>query len=245
METLHGIKLFPAITKDNETEGRKATRKTNNCPSESEYREGRKSAAVEEESDDDELIIQLLRDRPPPYIIHESGPNTSADPTALTQVNETISLMQVNASLTQNAMQSGLNVPTTPVVQNQMHPPQVQRICPDVPIMETTSNLMAPTEQIYPRPMLVQTESTPLLLSQVQPQVMPRFTPVTGTQSDVTLMMNQNMRVTLPLSVSARTAPDDISLPITIGPAVALFAQKKPVGEGGAMSQTIMRGRHH
>ncbi|KAJ1109846.1 hypothetical protein NDU88_007204 [Pleurodeles waltl] len=83
METLHGIKLFPAITKDNEKEGKKATRKNNRSPFKS--REARKSSTVKEESDDDEFIKQLLRNRPPPYTAHESGPSTSADPTALAQ----------------------------------------------------------------------------------------------------------------------------------------------------------------
>ncbi|KAJ1175331.1 hypothetical protein NDU88_000619 [Pleurodeles waltl] len=36
--------------------------------------------------------------------------------------------------------------------------------------METTSNLVVATEQVFPRPILVQTEQTPILLPQVQPQ---------------------------------------------------------------------------
>ncbi|KAJ1083014.1 hypothetical protein NDU88_003175 [Pleurodeles waltl] len=90
--------------------------------------------------------------------------------------------------------------------------------------------------------MLVQTEPTPMLLPQAQPQGFLKFTHMTGTQSDVTPGMNQSMGAALPQNVSVRAAPDAISLPITVGPAVPLFAQKKlNAGEQGEMSQSLVR----
>ncbi|KAJ1131362.1 hypothetical protein NDU88_009699 [Pleurodeles waltl] len=123
-----------------------------------------------------------------------------------------------------------------------MHPPPVHRIYPEIPILKTISNLVVPTEQVIPRPMLVQTELTPMLLPKAQLQGLPKFTPMTGTQSDVTPVMNQSMGVALPQNVGVRAAPDAISLLITVGPVVPLFAQNKPIaGEQGEMTQSLVR----
>ncbi|KAJ1125206.1 hypothetical protein NDU88_003641 [Pleurodeles waltl] len=90
--------------------------------------------------------------------------------------------------------------------------------------------------------MLVQTEPTPMLIPQAQPQGLQKFTPMTGTQSDVTPIMNQSMGVALPQNVGVRVTPDAISLLITVGPEVPLFAQKKPIaGDQGEMSQSLVR----
>ncbi|KAJ1123875.1 hypothetical protein NDU88_002342 [Pleurodeles waltl] len=123
-----------------------------------------------------------------------------------------------------------------------MHPPSMQRIYPDVPVLETISNLVVRSEQVLPRLMLVQTEPTPILLPSAQPQGLPKFTLITGIQSDVTPVMNQAMGVTFTQGVSVRAAPDAISLPITVGPVVLFFAQKKAsAGDQNEMSQSLVR----
>ncbi|KAJ1119598.1 hypothetical protein NDU88_007783 [Pleurodeles waltl] len=95
---------------------------------------------------------------------------------------------------------------------------------------------LVPTEQVVPRLLLVQAEPTPILMPRAQQQGMPRFTPMTGTQSDLTPEMNQSMGVTRPQNAGARAAPDAISLPITVSPAVPLLAQKKSItAEQGKM----------
>ncbi|KAJ1166231.1 hypothetical protein NDU88_006639 [Pleurodeles waltl] len=128
-------------------------------------------------------------------------------------------------------------------MQPQLQPPQVQRLNPDVPILETDTHLMVPTEQVYGRPKLTQIEPTPPLLTQVQPQMIPRYTLVAGPQSDMTPVMSQNMGVSLPQVLGNRQTPDDISLPITVGPPVPLYAQVKPsVCDQGAMTQDMTRG---
>ncbi|KAJ1203912.1 hypothetical protein NDU88_007693 [Pleurodeles waltl] len=79
-------------------------------------------------------------------------------------------------------------------------------------------------------------------MPQAQPRGLPKFTPMTGTQSDVTPVMNQSFAVALPQNAGVRAAPDAISLPITVGPAVPLFSQKKLItGEQGEMSQSLVR----
>ncbi|KAJ1100098.1 hypothetical protein NDU88_005187 [Pleurodeles waltl] len=50
------------------------------------------------------------------------------------------------------------------------------------------------------------------------------------------------MGVALPQNADVRTAPGAISLPITVGPAVPMFAQNKSIaGEQGEMSQSLVR----
>ncbi|KAJ1201394.1 hypothetical protein NDU88_005205 [Pleurodeles waltl] len=184
----------------------------------------------------------MLTDRPPPYAVHEGGPSTSSAPTATAQATGIVSPVQVDNGQVQVVVQSTPNALAASVVQAQMHPPPIQRIYPEVPILETTSNLVVPMEQVVPRPLLVQTEPTPILMPKAQPQGMLRITPLTGTQSDLTQVMNQSMRVTFPQNAGAKGAPDAISLPITVGPAVPLFAQKKSnTGEQGEMSQSLVK----
>ncbi|KAJ1149851.1 hypothetical protein NDU88_002651 [Pleurodeles waltl] len=96
-------------------------------------------------------------------------------------------------------------------------------------MLRSAFRTFVPTEQVVPRPMLVQTEPTPMLLPQAQPRGLPKFTPMTGTQSDMTPVMNQSMGVAFPQNAGVRAAPDTISLPITVGPAVPLFALNKPI----------------
>ncbi|KAJ1118346.1 hypothetical protein NDU88_006538 [Pleurodeles waltl] len=140
-------------------------------------------------------------------------------------------------------MQSSFGRPTPQVMQPQLQPPQVQRLYPDVPTLETATNLMVPTEPVYAGPKLIQTEPTPLLLPQVQPQMIPSYTSVTGPQSDMTPVMSQNMGVSLPQVLGNRQTPDAISLPITVGPPVPLYAQAKPrVCDQGVMTQDTTRG---
>ncbi|KAJ1144205.1 hypothetical protein NDU88_010507 [Pleurodeles waltl] len=79
------------------------------------------------DADDDEFLNQLLHDRPPPYALDDNRPSTSAGPINLTQTQGT-----------------------------QLQPPPDQRLEPDVPILETTMNLMVPSDPAYTRPKLVQ-----------------------------------------------------------------------------------------
>ncbi|KAJ1170742.1 hypothetical protein NDU88_002614 [Pleurodeles waltl] len=234
------IKCKRRVRKEDETERKKTTSKSDN--SLSGNREAKRASIIEEESDDEALITQILRDRPPPSEVHEWGPSTSTDPTAPAQAMRTVSPVQGNDEQAQGVVQGNPSGLTTSVVQEQLHPPPIQRIYPQVPILETTSNLVVPTEQLVLRPLLVQTEPTSILRPQVQPQGMPRFTPMTGTQSDLTPVINQCMGVTVPQNTGARAAPDAITLLVTVGPVVPLFAHKKPItGEQGEMSQSPVR----
>ncbi|KAJ1205042.1 hypothetical protein NDU88_000477 [Pleurodeles waltl] len=85
-DVLQGIKLFPAITDEAETEGRKATYKTNR--SQSRDRENNRNSKRSDESDDEEFIIQLLNDRPPPYVESKKGSSISTAPPEPTDGNE-------------------------------------------------------------------------------------------------------------------------------------------------------------
>ncbi|KAJ1118111.1 hypothetical protein NDU88_006306 [Pleurodeles waltl] len=73
-ETLKGIKLFPAITEEDETE-----KEDNAKESESTGTKKKKKPYVDDEdSDVEDLITQLLRDRPPPFGTYSGGPSISA-----------------------------------------------------------------------------------------------------------------------------------------------------------------------
>ncbi|KAJ1124938.1 hypothetical protein NDU88_003385 [Pleurodeles waltl] len=85
-DVLQGIKLFPAITKEEEETGKKATCKTDRkC---SKDREDEEKLRREEELEDEELIMQLLNDRPPPYAESGQGPSTSSAPPAPVRVGK-------------------------------------------------------------------------------------------------------------------------------------------------------------
>ncbi|KAJ1188901.1 hypothetical protein NDU88_005657 [Pleurodeles waltl] len=221
-ETLQGIKLFPAIAED-ESEKEDTTK-----GDESTGTKKKKQPYVEDEdSDVEDLITQLFRDQPPPYATRPGGPGNSSASTAPAQASGTLGPVQTDSGQVQGIVQSTPNAGITSVVQAQMHPPSIQIIYPDESVLETITNLVVPLEQVLLRPTLVQTESTPVLLPLAQPQGIPKFTPLTGTQSDVTPVVNQTMGVTFPQGTSVRADPDAISLLITVGPAVPLFAQKK------------------
>ncbi|KAJ1205729.1 hypothetical protein NDU88_001156 [Pleurodeles waltl] len=120
-DVLQGIKLFPAITKEEETTGKKATCKTNGRRSKD--REDEEKLRREEELEDEELIMQLLNDRPPPYAENGRGPSTSSAPPAPVQNNET-----PNSEASSGSKDPSLLF--TPQI------PQVRRIYPDVPMLK-------------------------------------------------------------------------------------------------------------
>ncbi|KAJ1190975.1 hypothetical protein NDU88_000292 [Pleurodeles waltl] len=73
-----GIKMFPAITQEDEAQGKKAickTDKSSNKPVETQ-----RSWADADDSDDEEFLNQLLHDRPPPYAINDNAQSTSVSP---------------------------------------------------------------------------------------------------------------------------------------------------------------------
>ncbi|KAJ1081624.1 hypothetical protein NDU88_001802 [Pleurodeles waltl] len=120
-ETLHGIKLFPAITEEDETE-----KEDNDKESESAGTKKKKKLYVEDEdSDVEDLITQLLRDRPPPYETYSEGPSTSAATTAPAQVSGTEGAVQTDSGQIPGVEQNTPNAGTTTVVQAQMHPPSI------------------------------------------------------------------------------------------------------------------------
>ncbi|KAJ1206315.1 hypothetical protein NDU88_001722 [Pleurodeles waltl] len=69
-----GLKLFPAITQEDETQGKKATCKTDKGSN--KPKETQRSWLGEDDSDDEEFLNQLLHDRPPPYAINDTAPST-------------------------------------------------------------------------------------------------------------------------------------------------------------------------
>ncbi|KAJ1106227.1 hypothetical protein NDU88_003630 [Pleurodeles waltl] len=152
-------------------------------------------------------------------------------------------MVQVSSVSTPVPVQSSISVSTAPEMQSQLQPPQVQRLYPDAPILETTMNLMVPSEPAYTKPKLIQTDPTPPLLPQVQQQMIPNYTSVTGPQSTMAPVMNQNMGVNGPQVLGNRQPPAAISLPIIVGPPVPLYAQAKPsVCDQGIMTQEMTRG---
>ncbi|KAJ1167753.1 hypothetical protein NDU88_008142 [Pleurodeles waltl] len=232
-DVLQGIKLFPAITDEAETEGRKATHKTNR--SQSRDRENNRNSKRSDESDDEEFIIQLLNDRPQPYVESEKGSSIITAPPEPIQGN-------VTPNLRISQRQSSSDMPFSPQI------PQVQRIYPDVPKLKPvdnyqpqvqrhccnehnmgmTSDSMAQGGQNYQRPTLIQAESTQFLIPQKQAQEVPRYTRVTESQLGMPAMMNHNVGINMPQNLGNRQNPDAISLSITVGPPVALYIQANP-----------------
>ncbi|KAJ1115711.1 hypothetical protein NDU88_003933 [Pleurodeles waltl] len=142
----------------------------------------RESHIDDENSDVEDLTTQLLRDRPPPLTTYSGGPGTIATATtaALAQAQGAEGARQAEDGQIPGVLQSTPNAGTTTVVQAQMHLPSVQRMYPDVPVLETVSNIMVPREQVLPKPMLVQTDLTPMLLPSAQAQGLTKFTPLKG-----------------------------------------------------------------
>ncbi|KAJ1191991.1 hypothetical protein NDU88_001304 [Pleurodeles waltl] len=170
------LKLFPAITQEDEAQGKKATCKTGKDSS--KPKETKRSWEGEDDSDNEEFLNQLLHDRPPPYSVSNNIPSTSAGPGNQTQEKGVTDSAQTSDT---GSIQNSVSVPTTPDMQIQLQPPpQIQRIYPDVPVLETTTNLIVPPDPIYTKSRLVQIEPTPQLLPQPQPQLIPGYNPAAG-----------------------------------------------------------------
>ncbi|KAJ1174604.1 hypothetical protein NDU88_006424 [Pleurodeles waltl] len=225
-EIIGGVQMFPTITQESEAQGGKATCKTDKGSRKA--KETKKSWADADDSDDDEILNQLLHDRPPPCAIDDNRAGTSAGPVNLSQNQGTTNQVQVNTVATPAPIQNSVSVSTAPEIQTQLQPSLVQRIYPDVPILETTTSLMVLPDPAYTRSKLVQIEPTPLLLPQAQQQLLPDCTSATGPQSVTAPAMNQTMGVNAPQGLGSRQVPAAISLPITVGPPVPLYAQAKP-----------------
>ncbi|KAJ1202106.1 hypothetical protein NDU88_005908 [Pleurodeles waltl] len=235
-----GLKLFPAIAPGEETQGKKASCKTDKDSNKS--KENKRSWEEEGDSGDEEFMDRLLHDRPPPYAVSYSAPSTSMDPGNQTQEKGVADTVQTSDTA---SIQNGVCVPTAPDIPIQLQPPpQIQRIYPDVLVLETTINLIVPPDPIYTKPKLIQIESTPKLLSQPQPQLIPGYNPVAGPPLvPIPGTLEQTYGVTAPQSLGPGQTPAAISLPITVGPPVPLYAQGKPgVCDQGVMIQDAIRG---
>ncbi|KAJ1208908.1 hypothetical protein NDU88_004291 [Pleurodeles waltl] len=238
-EIMDGVRMFPAITQEAETQGRKATCKTDKGSR--KQKETQKSWVDADDSDDDEFLNQLLHDRPPLYAINDNRPSTSAGPENPSQNQGTTSAAQPNNVITSAPIQNCASVSTAPETQTQLQPPPIQRLYPDSPVLETTTSLIVPPDPVNTRSKLVQIEPTPQLPP--QQQVVPKCTSVAGPQSVTAPMMNQAMGVSAPPGLGNGQAPAAISFPITIGQPVPLYAQAKPsVCEQGVMTQEVIRG---
>ncbi|KAJ1100018.1 hypothetical protein NDU88_005108 [Pleurodeles waltl] len=234
-----GLKLFPAITQGEETQGKKASCKTDKDSGKS--KEIKRSWEEDDDSDDEEFMDRLFYDRPPPYAVSDSAPSTSLDPGNQMQEKGVTDTVQTRDTA---STQNGVSVPTAPDMSIQLQPtPQIKRIYPDVPELETTTNLIVPPDPIYAKPKLIQIESTPKLMSQ-PPQLIPRYNPVTGPPLvPVPGTLEQTYGVEAPRSLGTGQTPAAISLPITVGPPVPLYAQGKAgVCDQGVMTQEAIRG---
>ncbi|KAJ1117792.1 hypothetical protein NDU88_005988 [Pleurodeles waltl] len=233
-----GLKLFPAIAQRDETQGKKATCKTDKDSG--KPKETKRSWTEEDDSDDEEFLNQILHDRPPPYAVSDIVPSTSTGPGNQTQgVTDTAQISDTGL------IQNGVSVPTAPDMQIQLQPPlQIQRIYPDVPVLETTTNLIVPPDLIHTKSRLVQIEPTPQLLPQLQQQLIPGYNPAAGPPLvPAPASENQTFGVAAPWSLGPGQTPAAISLPITVGPPVPLYAQGKPgVCDQGVMTQDAIRG---
>ncbi|KAJ1155762.1 hypothetical protein NDU88_008491 [Pleurodeles waltl] len=197
--------MFPAITQEGGTQRGKATCKTDKGSS--KEKETKKSWAEADDSDDDEFLNQLLHDRPPPYALNDNRPSTSAGLINSTQNQGTTNTVQVNTVATSVSIQNSVSVSTAPEMQTQLQPPPVQRLYPDVPILETTTSLVVPSDPTYTRPKLIQTEPTPLLLPQTPQQMVPNYTSVTVPQLASAPITNQNMGANAPQVLGNRQLP--------------------------------------
>ncbi|KAJ1143649.1 hypothetical protein NDU88_009954 [Pleurodeles waltl] len=234
-----GIKMFPAITQEDETQGKKATCKTDKGSS--KPKETQRSWVYEDDSGDEEFLNQLLHDRLPPYAINDNVQSTSVGSEDPTQNKGIPNTVQTSDTV---LIQNGVSVPTAPDTQIQLQPPQIQRLYLDVAVLETTTSLMVPPDPVYTRSMLVQIEPTLQLLPQLQQQMVPNYTSVAGPQSEATApMMNQAMGFNAPQGLGIGQSPAAISLPITVGPPVPLYAQGKPgMCDQGVETQEAIRG---
>ncbi|KAJ1135457.1 hypothetical protein NDU88_001897 [Pleurodeles waltl] len=235
-----GLKLFPAIAQGDETQGKKATCKTDKDSS--KPKETKRSWIEEDDSDDEEFLNQILHDRPPPYAVSDNVLCTSAGPGNQTQEKGVTDTAQSSDT---GLIQNGVSVPTAPDMQIQLQPPlQIQRIYPDVPVLETTTNLIVPPDPIYTKSRLIQIQPTPQLLPQPQQQLIPGYNPAAGPPLvPASASENQTFRVAAPRSLGPGQTPAAISLPITVGPPVPLYAQSKPgVCDQGVMTQDAIRG---
>ncbi|KAJ1129224.1 hypothetical protein NDU88_007595 [Pleurodeles waltl] len=221
-DVLQGIKLFPAIAKEEEATGKKATCKTNR----------RCSKDREDESDDEEFIMQLLNDRPPPYAESGQGPSTSSALPAPVQNNETPNSETPSVSKDPSLL-------FTPQI------PQVRRIYPDVPILKPAENYQPQVPRYYSsdnstgmildptvmgvqngcNPTLAQAESTQFLMPQKQMQGGTAHAQMTGSQMGMPAMMTHGVGINMPQNLVNGQNPDAITLPITVGPPVPLYVQ--------------------
>ncbi|KAJ1125552.1 hypothetical protein NDU88_003980 [Pleurodeles waltl] len=234
-----GLKLFPAITQGEETQGKKASCKTNKDSD--KVKEQKRTWEEEDDSEDEEFMDRLLHDRPPPYAVSDNVPSTSLDPGNQTQEKGVTDTVQTSDTV---LIQNGDSVPTAPDVPTQLQPPpQIKRIYPDVPVLETTTNLVVPPDPIYTKPRLVQIESTPQLVSQ-PPQLIPGYNPVAGPLKEPAPgLLEQTYGVAAPRSLGSGQTPAAISLPITVGPPVPLYAQERTrTCEQGVMTHEAIRG---
>ncbi|KAJ1144061.1 hypothetical protein NDU88_010363 [Pleurodeles waltl] len=184
---------------------------------------------------------RLLHDRPPPYAVSDDVPSTSLDPGNQTQEKGVTDTVQTSDTA---LIQNGDSVPTAPDMPIQLQSPlQIKRIYPDVPVLETTTNLVVPPDPIYTKPSLIQIESTPKLVSQ-PPQLIPGYNPVAGPPLvPVPGTLEQTYGVEAPRSLGAGQTPAAISLPITVGPPVPLYAQERTrTCEQGVMTHEAIRG---
>ncbi|KAJ1176583.1 hypothetical protein NDU88_001856 [Pleurodeles waltl] len=137
--------LFPAITQGDETQGKKATCKTDKGSD--KPKETKRSWIEEDDSDDEEFLNQLLHDRPPPYAVDDNAPSTSAGPGIQTQDKGVTDTVQTSDT---GLIQSGVSVSTAPDMQIHLQPPpQIQIIYLDVPVLETTMSLIVLPDPIY------------------------------------------------------------------------------------------------
>ncbi|KAJ1117736.1 hypothetical protein NDU88_005933 [Pleurodeles waltl] len=236
---VNGLKLFPAITQGEETQGKKASCKTDKDSGKT--KENKRSWEEEDDSDDEEFMDRLLYDRPPPYAVSDSAPSTSLDPGNQMQEKGVSDMAQTSDTA---LIQNGVSVPTAPDLPIQLQPPpQIKRIYPDVPVLETTTNLIVPPDPIYTKPKLIQIESTPKLVSQ-PPQLIPGYNRVAGPPLvPVPGTLEQTYGVAAPRNLGPGLTPAAISLPITVGPPVPLYAQGKTgVCEQGVTTQEAIRG---
>ncbi|KAJ1191987.1 hypothetical protein NDU88_001300 [Pleurodeles waltl] len=161
MATMKEIKMFPSITEgDNSDKGDSAKEE------ESEGKKKRKKSYVgDDDSDVEDLITQLLRDRPPPMTTYAGGRGISvtAPPATPGTSQGAAGAVQAEGGQLPGAVQSTPVAGTSAVAEAQVHTPSVPRVYPDVPVLETVSNIVVPREQVLPKPMLVQTDPTPML----------------------------------------------------------------------------------
>ncbi|KAJ1208276.1 hypothetical protein NDU88_003662 [Pleurodeles waltl] len=142
MSTMKEIKMFPSITGGDDSD-----RGDNDKERGSDERmKEKKSYVDDDDSDVEDYITQLLRDRPPPMMTYAGGPGNIATAPKATPgtLQGAAGAVQTEGGQLAGVVQSTTVTETRAEAQVQVPTPSSPGIYPNVPTLETVSNLVVP-----------------------------------------------------------------------------------------------------